>query len=103
MRKPIFISLLIIITSCLTACDETPLQSLKNNSLSKKYDEKYWQHEHQNTSAIWKAALEKCSNDPAYANRPNCNSVIAAAFTVPWPGYGKHRGFGVNNFPKVGK
>lgn len=103
MRKKIFMPLLIIGTCCLTACDQTPIQSLKSNTHSKKYDGKYWESEHKKNSAIWKEAVEKCSNDPAYATQPNCNLVIAAAFTVPWPGYGKHGGFGVNNFPKVGK
>jgi hypothetical protein len=90
-------------TLMLTACSEKPLDSLKNDHLSLKYTESFWDNEQKANTVLWQKASDTCAQDN-YKGKPNCGSIYdIQMFSNPKPyrKYGTGQGFG--ELPTIGK
>ncbi len=109
MRTNILITLITLATTLLAACDSNdPIASLRNNSVSKNYDENYWIKQHDENTLVWQKAWNLCNSNPSYAIQPNCqvigNVMMVAALSASAKHLHRHNhadGFGADNFPNI--
>lgn len=93
---------LVLITTFVAACSkDDPLQSLKSNKPSAKYNTQYWMAQAKQNTPLWQQAKQYC-HKTNYAS-DNCFTISLLKAATNVKPYGSGHGFGENDYPNIKK